>query len=244
MDAYFPKIRRPLEKGSPIKRAPASCADEPAAKFQPTPKNSRLLRPQQPPPVKRKLPTLSPTRASTALASASSPNAKKRPITARELFKTVHPIETKNSDKTTKLFKTKPPDKITSGPLKGIETSLLDLIRKKEADAKNVDPQMERKRELLGIAPEIVRIVPTIFVANKKEVLPYDRVVDKCFRGLKSNYTTPTIIECLQLLDKVAPEWITVVQITRGKFMRFNKDKYTIPQLVEAIKRFKQVNFN
>lgn len=132
------------------------------------------------------------------------------------------------------------PSKIASGPLKGVSTSLLDLIRAKEAKAKCITPEQERRRELLGIAPEVSRIISTVFTAYKKDILPYDKVVEKCFKGLKSNYTTPTIIECLDLLDKIAPEWVSIVDISRGRFMRVNRDKYTKPQLLEAIKNFKK----
>lgn len=131
-------------------------------------------------------------------------------------------------------------DKVTSGPLKGISTSLLDHIRAKEAAAKATTPEQERTRKLLGIAPEVIRIVLTVFTANKKEVMPYPKVVEKCFKGLKSNYTTETITECLKLMDKIAPEWTTTVTISRGVFIRINRDRFTIPQLLEAIKRYKR----
>lgn len=44
------------------------------------------------------------------------------------------------------------------------------------------------------------------------------------------------------MVDSITPDWISVVTITRGKFMRLNKDKYSIPQLLEAIKRYKKDN--
>lgn len=119
-----------------------------------------------------------------------------------------------------------------------MSTVLLDIIRAKEAASKE-DPQVARERELLGIAPQVVRIVGTIFTASKKQVILYDNIVEKCHKGLNANYTTPTIIDCIDLMDKVAPQWVTIVKISRGQFMRFNKDRYTIPQLLEAIKRYK-----
>lgn len=133
---------------------------------------------------------------------------------------------------------------VSSGPLRGVSTSLLDHIRAKEAAAKSITPEERRQKELLGIALDIARIVPTVFTANKKEVMLYDKVVEKCFKGLKSNYTTATIIECLDLLDKIAPEWVTIVQISRGKFMRINRDKYNLPQMLEAIKRYRKTHLN
>lgn len=139
----------------------------------------------------------------------------------------------------TPLIKTEPisPNKVTSGPLKGVSTSLLDLIRAREA--KSITPEQEKERKILGIAPEVSRIVSTVFTAFKKDILPYDKVVDKCFKGLKSNYSVPTIIECLDLLNRVAPEWVSTVDISRGRYMRINRDKYTIPQLLENIKKYK-----
>lgn len=215
MDSYFPKTRRPVIS---LKRPAPSITPPKPAKIPATPttpKDARIVRPKQPPPVKKK-----------------PPIGDKRLVLGRELFKSVDPLKEEDLQVS--------PTKITSGPLKGVSTSLLDLIRAKEAAAKATTPEEERKRDLLGIAPEVARIVPTVFTASKREVLPYDRVVDKCFKGLKSNYTSETIVECLELMNKVAPLWISTVQISRGKFMKINRDRYTIPQLLEAIRRYKK----
>lgn len=285
MDSYFPKTRKPITSANlsnPLKRPPPSVTPPRAAKIPATPstpKDARITRPLQPPPVKKKQQLRQDDKqqaARDALAArmqqySPKKDLSKRPITVRELFKSVHPHDksptstststtstTLTTRKTTDITTHTPPtaypinsklatplepnspSKITSGPLKGVSTSLLDLIRAKEAAAKAITPEDEKKRDLLGIAPEIVRIVPTVFTASKKEILPYDRVVDKCFKGLKSNYTSQTIVECLDLLDKVAPLWVSTVQISRGKFMKINRDKYTIPQLLESIKRYKR----
>lgn len=279
MDSFFPKTRRPTSVGLPgsLKRPPVDSITPPKPAKIPntpsTPKDARIGRPQQPPPVRRKL------------QAGARKDGRKRSTTIRELFQSVHqqhdeesttekkpqqqdeelatpilftpsprPLDfettsnlisrsttTANTTTSTPIATTdKVGQKIVSGPLKGLSTSLLDIIKAKEAAAAATSPEIERKRELLGIAPEIVRIVPTIFVASKKEVIPYDRVVDKCHKGLRSNYSSTTIIECLDLLDKVAPEWVTIVTISRGKFMRLNKDKYTKPQLLQAIQRYKK----
>lgn len=132
------------------------------------------------------------------------------------------------------------PSKIAAGPLKGVSTSLLDLIRAKEARAKEITPELERQRELLSIAPEIARIVPTVFTASKKDFLLYDKVVDKCFKGLNAAYTTETIKASLDLMNKVVPEWVSVVDISKGRFMRYNKDKFTLPQILLAIKKYQR----
>lgn len=275
-------------------RSLESPAKTPSPQPQPrptTPKKSRLARPQQAPPVKRKL-------------MPNDLRQERRPTRTivRDLFRPEHPLEgdeeeidnaekqdkininnnndegsSNNNNQTTAT--TNPPDlaaafglkklnlpatppatpvkqqvkrlpepqslcpespsKIASGPLRGISTSLLDLIRAKEAKAKEISPEQLRQRELLGIAPEIARIVPTVFTANRKEFMLYDTVVEKCFKGLKSNYTTDTIIECLDLMKKVAPEWLSTVVISRGRFLRLNQERYTLPQLLKAIQRFK-----
>uniref|UniRef100_A0A6G1SEK1 DNA replication factor Cdt1 n=1 Tax=Aceria tosichella TaxID=561515 RepID=A0A6G1SEK1_9ACAR len=164
---------------------------------------------------------------------ATPPATPRKNLDKLERFRQLHKLSPKKQHE-----QPESPSKITSGPLKGISTSLLDLIRAKEAKAKET-PEQLRQRELLGIAPEIARIVPTLFTAHKREVMSYDKIVDKCYKGLRSNYSTVTIMECLDLMNKVAPEWVTIVEISRGKFMRLNKDKYTLPQLLQAIKRYK-----
>lgn len=130
--------------------------------------------------------------------------------------------------------------KITEGPLKGISSSLLDIIRAKEAAAKAIDPAKERERELLGIAPQVLRTLTTVFTSCKKQYLPYDKIVDKCCSALKSDYTTSTIIQVLDLMSKVAPDWSTTVEISKGKFMRLNRSKYTMPELLKAISNYKK----
>lgn len=130
------------------------------------------------------------------------------------------------------------PSKIASGPLRGVSTTLLDLIRAKETAAKKITPEQFRRKELLGIAPELVRIVCTIFTANKKEIMLYNTVVEKCSKGLKNHYTTSTIMECLDLMMKIAPEWVTIVEISRGKFIRWNKSQYSLHQLLKAIQKY------
>lgn len=152
--------------------------------------------------------------------------------------------ETKIIESTTNKTVTKIDTKIEDGPLKGISTSLLEFVRAKEAKAKETTPEKEREKELLGIVPEIARIVPTIFTASKREIILHDKIVNHCCKSLKMNYTTNTIEECLILMDKITPEWTSTVTISRGKFMRFNRDKYTIPQLLEAIKKFKKNTYN
>lgn len=129
---------------------------------------------------------------------------------------------------------------VLDGPLKGLSSSLLDLVKAKEAAANAKDPEEDKRHKLLGIAPEVIRIVSTVFTANKKEVMLYDKVIDKCHKGLKNNYTSETIVDCINLMDIVAPEWVTTVTISKGKFMRINRGKYTIPQLLEAIRRYKR----
>lgn len=251
MDTFFPKTRRPtpIATSNKLKRPPPSITPPKAAKIPATPstpKDARISRPAAPPPLKTKAKQVDERKAIHRLL---------KPPVNRPLFLDISDEEDhdkhregegdKSEDNINDKVNTKKDykaDKVTSGPLKGISTSLLEHIRSKEAAAKAVTPEQERTRRLLGIAPEVVRIVSTIFTANKKEVMPHTKIVEKCFKGLKSNYTTETITECLKMMDKVAPEWTSTVSISRGVFMRINRDKYTIPQLLEAIRRYKREN--
>lgn len=248
MDQYFPKTRRlsslqssKLKKDAPLLKTPE----------QPIPNRSL------PPPAPRKRPRL----------EQIFESAHKKVAVERKLFDSsskIRPLINNNdltSTKTlskpkvqlslpkltpldkTQLEEAKNDTKITTGPLKGVSSSLLDIIRAKEASAKKTNPEHEREKELLGLAPEVVRIVLTVLTTSKKDYLLHDKIVDKCFNGLKSNYTSSTIIECLDLMSKVAPDWITTVTISRGKFVRLNRSKYALPQLLEAISNYKRTTF-
>lgn len=186
--------------------------------------------------------------AAAASLTPTKLNTKRRLVTPRQLFESTKLTQQSDNDKrtndiaaaplATKLIKPLPKTSIIdSGPLVGVSKSLLELVRAKEAAAKAVDPKETRRRELLGIAPEIVRIVSTVFTASKRQHLAYPTVIDKCFKGLKSNYTTQTIEECLRLLAKITPDWISIIEISRGTFMRINRDRYTIAQILEDLKR-------
>lgn len=214
-----------------------------------TPTNARLSRPLAPPPVKRKV-----------TPDDVKQVRKRRPMSVKELFHLhdeinhepnnnnclgIKPLDIPTSTPPQTPHKQPQPEspsKIESGPLRGVSTSLLDLIRAKEERAKSITPEQIRQRELLGISNELVRIVYTIFTANKKETMLYNTIVDKCCKGLKNNYTTNTITECLDLTLKIAPEWITIVEITRGKFMRLNKTQYSLNQMLKAVQRYKECN--
>lgn len=296
MDTYYRKTRR-ITASSSLKRPAQSVTPPKPAKLlatPTTPKDQRLQRPKDPPPLikppkdhseqsnevknstvrklfnsvhpldksdikidVRPLDTTSTDATSTATALPATPKVdssastttlpirspiKTTPIKASAARRLLSPHLSKNAAQSLETKRTTipiSPVKITTGPLKGVSTSLLDLIRAKEAKAKLFTPEDERRRVLISIAPNVSRIVSTIFTVNNKDIMPYDKIVEKCHRALKSNYETKTIDECLELMDKVAPEWISIVTISRGRFMKINKDKYSIPQLLEAIKKYK-----
>lgn len=194
-------------------------------------------------PLKRPPPSITPPPI-TKLRAATPDDARiKRPLKPPPIKKKIKTIIKTKPCERTRVVTPEPLDwsnTVLDGPLKGISTSLLDLVKAKEAAASVKDPEEERRNQLLGIAPEVIRIVSTVFTANKKEVMLYDKVIEKCHKGLKSNYTTETIVDCMNLMDKVAPEWVTTVTISKGKFIRINRGKYTIPQLLEAIRRYER----
>lgn len=218
MDKYYKKTRRPT-----------AIIENPKAKPVIIEKPNQLKRTERltPPEAPRKRRPEPP----------DAPKKRKRPDAFRKLFDTPTKL---------KLFDEQKPSeqKIDKGPLKGISTSLLELVRAKEAALKNVSPEQERKRELLGIAPDLARIISTIYTASKRDIILFDKVVDNCCKSLKNNYTSQTIDECITLMaESITPEWISIVTISRGKFMRLDKDKYTMPQLLEVVNKYKKKNY-
>ena len=76
------------------------------------------------------------------------------------------------------------------GTIKGIPQSLLEKIRAKEAanmvGVLTRDPKEEKRIVMLNRLPDIMRIMRSHFVTEKKPALPWDSVVQKIRDSYKS----------------------------------------------------------
>ncbi|KAK7505694.1 hypothetical protein BaRGS_00002965 [Batillaria attramentaria] len=111
---------------------------------------------------------------------------------------------------------------------KGIPLSLLEKIRAKEAAkmqaALTRDPAEDRKTEMMGRLPAIIRSLRIHYVTEKKPTLPMATVVQKLADSYATCISHADVEAHLKLLQELAPKWIQVVQITRGKFVKIDKN--------------------
>lgn len=175
--------------------------------------------------------------------TTTTTSAKPKSSVAKALFtppttpiKSSDPIVTpiKTTATITKLLPS--PKKISTGPLKGISCTLLDRIRSKEYEVNNSE-QM-RKKELLATLPELSRTIHTFFTSEKKECLPFDKVVNRCVTSSTMSVTATTICESIDLLLEIVPKWISTIKITRGRYMRINRT-LNLTYVHETISNFK-----
>ncbi|XP_005104215.2 DNA replication factor Cdt1 [Aplysia californica] len=112
--------------------------------------------------------------------------------------------------------------------LKGIPPALLAKIRAKEAlkmqEAMTRDPAEDDKTRMMGHLPDIIRIIRSYFVTEKKPALPLDSVYKKLQESYKSGISLRDVEQHISLLKELAPELLSVVEIKRGKYVKLDKN--------------------
>lgn len=256
MDLYYPKTRKPRQAS--LKRTDPIATVAPPPPLPATPKKARLPRPKECPPVKKKsrqrllLTNDGEGTTSTNLEVKSHPliftplripSPDPTPATITEPVPIApEPAPESEPQQIPKLKPKEPttsiksPTKIQTGPLRGVSSSLLELIRKKQA-AKNT-PEVEHKEKLLDAAPRITSAIYHNAPLRAGKILPYEKALENAIKALDSNFTSSFIIEVLELMDKIAPGWLSYVTISRGKYMRMHKDLYSPKAIEKAIKEY------
>lgn len=130
------------------------------------------------------------------------------------------------------------PSKITAGPLKGISTSLLDLIREKEAQNAILTPEDIHNRELLSTARQLFRVLIKIFAENRIAIR-YDKIITHSVKALKDPSKEALITESLDFILKNFPDWLALIKVKGTQFVQ-QKYRYTLPQLLKAADRYQR----
>jgi len=127
--------------------------------------------------------------------------------------------------------KTPPPKSPVPGASpakKGIPQGLLDKIRAKEAakvkDSLTRDPAEDNKTRMMGHLPEIIRILRSHFVTEKKPALPLDMVHKKLQESYRSGISMRDVELHINLLKELAPELVSEVEVKRGKFLKLDRN--------------------
>lgn len=115
----------------------------------------------------------------------------------------------------------------TKEDLKGIPLGLLERIRAKEAqrlgESITRSPIKDQKKKMLDRLPEISRILRNYFVTEKKPALLFDDLLEKISQSYKSPISKADAENHLKLLLEVAPNWITVANTMKGKYIKMDK---------------------
>ncbi|CAG5124800.1 unnamed protein product [Candidula unifasciata] len=115
-----------------------------------------------------------------------------------------------------------------SPSLRGIPPALLAKIRAKEAqkmeEALTRSPAEDNKTRIMSHLPEIMRILRTYFITEKKPAVPLEAAYKKLEESYHTGISHRELEQHVEMLKELAPELITVVEIKRGKFLKLDKN--------------------
>ncbi|XP_078689304.1 uncharacterized protein LOC144920819 isoform X2 [Branchiostoma floridae x Branchiostoma belcheri] len=116
----------------------------------------------------------------------------------------------------------------TSGN-KGAKLSLLERIRAKEAAKAEKymtrDADQDRRTAMIGRLPDLARILRTFFVTEKKPAVPIESAVKKMSESYRSVLSSSESEAHLKLLTELAPDWLSVVKISKGTFLKMDRNQ-------------------
>ncbi|XP_067931302.1 DNA replication factor Cdt1-like [Watersipora subatra] len=121
----------------------------------------------------------------------------------------------------------------------GISSALLDRIRAKESlKAKAAmlrDETTEQEIAILGRLPEMIKILRSHFITEKKAALGEDSVIVKLTDSYKSSISQGSVEKHVDYLLECLPDWISRVSISTGKYIKINRQT-ELSQLNERLK--------
>ncbi|KAL5022363.1 hypothetical protein ScPMuIL_001518 [Solemya velum] len=139
-----------------------------------------------------------------------------------------------------------PPKPVKTGnsneaAFKGVPAFLLEKIRAKEAqkleEAMMKDPKENHRTIMMRRLPEMIRMLRTYFITEKKPSLVFEAVAQKMVESYKSCISIGDMGEHIKLMLELIPEWLTMVEIKRGKYLKIdrNLDLVTVTDKINNI---------
>ncbi|XP_046992664.1 DNA replication factor Cdt1 isoform X1 [Schistocerca americana] len=111
---------------------------------------------------------------------------------------------------------------------KGIPKSVLEKVRAKQAakTLKEMTIKPEEEKEIVRYTrlPEIARILRTLFVAERRRVLPVELVLDKLRDSTRENLSSSELQVHIELLIKSVPGWVEFELVRTSKYLRLSKN--------------------
>ncbi|GFR90348.1 DNA replication factor Cdt1-like [Elysia marginata] len=116
----------------------------------------------------------------------------------------------------------------SSPSMKGIPPALLAKIRAKEAlkmeAALTRDPAEDNKTKMMSHLPEMIRIIRSYFITEKKPALPLEAIYKKLEDSYRSGISRKDVEQHVKLMTELVPELVSVVEITRGAFLKLDRN--------------------
>ncbi|RUS69892.1 hypothetical protein EGW08_022343 [Elysia chlorotica] len=132
------------------------------------------------------------------------------------------------SSSTSALRVSSSPSTTNSPSMKGIPPALLAKIRAKEAlkmeAALTRDPAEDNKTKMMGHLPEMIRILRSYFITEKKPALPLESIYKKLEDSYRSGISRKDVEQHVKLLAELVPELVSVVEIKRGAFLKLDRN--------------------
>lgn len=111
---------------------------------------------------------------------------------------------------------------------KGIPKALLEKVRAKQA-AKALEvmtrtPDLDKEATLYSRLPELAKILRSIFVAEKKGVLPLEHVLTKLDNSFRTKLTPSELEDHVRKLCKLLPTWASIHNVRKTDYLKLAKD--------------------
>lgn len=122
-----------------------------------------------------------------------------------------------------------PKEVVIDNPLlKGIPKALLEKVRQKQAakalDAITRSSAQDAEAELYGHLPEIARVTQSLYVTERKAVLPLNLVLDKLCNSYRVFTRRSEMETYLRTMSKAVPEWMVFHEIRGSVFIKIVKN--------------------
>jgi len=111
--------------------------------------------------------------------------------------------------------------------LKGINQSLIDKIRAREASKASKQMTMNsegiRREAMSKLLPELARIINSVYVTEKKSVMPLRPLVERVQYSHRGSISAPSVEEHIKLLSNVYPEWLTILNRASVDYVKLDR---------------------
>ncbi|RXG68615.1 DNA replication factor Cdt1 [Armadillidium vulgare] len=91
--------------------------------------------------------------------------------------------------------------------------------------------------ECLSRLPELVRILRSLFVMEKKAALPWETVMTKVVSSHSGSLSMGEVEKHINLLMKEVPDWCTSHKVRSGLYLKINKNS----QISDVIDKLNKV---